>query len=72
MITDQLPPEEYRPSREDLKKAEECLNGVSLDIMPSQSNFYTARYYRTVCDLHIWKREYSKAMHCLKKSHRST
>ena len=55
MITDKLPPEEYRPSPDDLRKAEECLKKVSLDIMPSQSNFYTARYYHTLCDLHIWK-----------------
>ena len=68
IITDKLPPEEYQPSPDDLRKAEECLNRVSLDIMPSQSNFYTARYYRTLCDLHIWKQEYSKAIHYLKKA----
>ena len=32
--------------------------------MPSQSNFYTAKYYRTR-DLHVWKQEYSKAMYNL-------
>ena len=68
MITDKLPPEEYWPSADELRKAEECLNRMSLDIMPDQSNFYTARYYRTLCDLHIWKREYSKAMHYLEKA----
>ena len=34
--------------------------------MPSQSNFYTARHYRTLCDLHIWKKQY--AMRCLEKA----
>ena len=68
LITDELPPEEYWPSPGDLRKAEECLDRVSLDKMPSPSNFYTARYYRTFCDLHVWKREYSKAMHYLEKA----
>ena len=26
------------------------------------------RYYRTRCDLHVWKQEYSKAMYNLKKA----
>ena len=68
LITEKLPPEEYWPSPDDLRKAEECLNSVSLDTMPSQSNFYTARYYRTLCDLHIWKKQYPNAMHCLEKA----
>ena len=68
LITDKLPPEEYWPSPDDLRKAEECLNRVSLDIMPSQSNFYTARYYRTLFDLHVWKKQYPNAMHCLEKA----
>ena len=69
MITDKLPPlEEYWPSPNDLRKAEDCLNCVSLDTMPSQSNFYTAKYYRAFCDLHIWKRQYSMAMHYLEKA----
>ena len=68
MITDELPPKEYWPSPDDLRKAEECLNGVPLDTMPSQSNFYTARYYRSLCDLHIWKQDCPKAMHYLKKA----
>ena len=67
LITDKLPPKEYWPSPDDLRKAEECLSSVSLDIMPSQSNSYTARYYRTLCDLYIWKQEYSEAMHYLEK-----
>ena len=51
LIKDNLPPEEYWPTPDDLRKAEECLNRVSLDAMPDQSNFYTAQYYRTCCDL---------------------
>ena len=68
MITDELPPREYWPSDDDLRKAEECLSRMSLDIMPSQSNFYAARYYRTLCDLHIWKKQYPNAMRCLEKA----
>ena len=70
MITDELPPEEYWPSPDDLRKAEECLNSVSLDTMPSQSTFYTAKYYCTVCDLYIWKENYSEAMCYLEKAKR--
>ena len=64
LITDKLPPKEYWPSPDHLRKAEKCLDRsrVSLHIMPSQSNFYTARYYCVRCDLHIWKKQYSKAM----------
>ena len=68
LITDELPPKEYWHSPDDLRKAEECLNSVSLDIMPSQSNFYTAQYYRTLCDLYIWKQEYPKSMHYLEEA----
>ena len=56
MITDELPPEEYQPSPDDLRKAEKCLKKVSLDTMPDKNNFYTARYYRTLCDLHIYRK----------------
>ena len=65
MITDKLPSEEYWPSPDDLLKAENCLKQ---DTMPSQINAYTARYYRTLCDLHIWKQEYHEAMRCLKEA----
>ena len=70
LITDELPPEEYHPSPNYLRKAEECLNRVSLDIMPNENNFYTARYYRTLCDLHIklWKQQYPEAMCYLEKA----
>ena len=68
MITDELPPKECWPSSDDLRKAEECLNSVSLDMMQNQSNFYTAKYYRSLCDLHVWKRQCPKAMHYLEKA----
>ena len=70
MITDELPQKEYWPSPDDLRKAEECLNSVSLDTMPSQSTFYTAKYYCTVCDLHIWKEQYIQAKQYLEKATR--
>ena len=68
LITDNLPPEEYWPTTDDLSKAEDCLKGVSLDIMPSKANFHVARYYRSLCDLYIWKQQYSEAMHYLQKA----
>jgi len=68
LITDKLPPKEYWPSPDDLRKAEECLNSVPLDTMPSQSNFYTAKYYHAFCDLHMWKHQYSMAIQYLDKS----
>ena len=68
MITDELPPKVYWPSSDDLRKAEECLNSVSLDMMQNQSNFYTAKYYRSLCDLHVWKHQCTMAMHYLEKA----
>ena len=68
LITDQLPPEVRWPSPDDLRKAEECLNRVSLDIMPNQINFYTARYFCTLCELYIWKKQYSKAVYYLEEA----
>ena len=65
LITDKLPPEEYWPSPDDIRKAEECLKR---DKMPSQINAYTARYYRTFCDMHIWKEQYPEAMDYLKEA----
>jgi len=70
LMKDELPPEEYWPSPDDLRKAEDCLKRVSLDTMPSQDNFYAARYYCTCCDLQIWKQQYPKAMQYLKKAKR--
>ena len=77
LITDKLPPKEYWPRPDDLRKAEECLtkaeeclNKVSPNIMPSQKTSYTARYYRTHGDLHIWKHveQCSQAMCYLEKA----
>jgi len=68
LITDKLPSKEYWPSPDDLRKAEDCLNSVSLDKMPSQSNFYTAKYYRSLCDLHVWKHQYPMAIQYLEKA----
>ena len=65
MITDELPPEEYWPSPDDLRKAEVCL---TRDKVPSQINTHKARYYRTFCDLHIWKEQYPEAMDYLNKA----
>ena len=68
LITDKLPPKEYWPSPDDLSKAEDCLKRVSLDIMPSTANFHAARYYRSLCDLYIWKQKYSEAKQYLEKA----
>ena len=68
LMTDDLPPNEYWPSPDDLLKAEECLKNVSLDTMPSQRNFYTVQYYCVLCDLHIWKKQYPEAMRYLRKA----
>ena len=68
LITDKLPPEKCQPSPDDLKKAEECLNRVSLDILRNLSNYYTVRYYCTLSDLHIWKQQYNMAVDYLEKA----
>ena len=68
LITNKLPSKEFQPSPDDLRKAEECLKSVSLDIMPSQSHLYKARYLCTVCDLYIWKHKYPEAMYYLEES----
>ena len=68
LITDKLPPEEYWPSPDDLLKAEECLNSVPLNKMPSLNNYYIVRYYCTLSDLHIWKKLYPEAMHYLEEA----
>ena len=65
LITNKLPSTEYQPSPDDLRKAEECLSRVALDILPSQSNLYKARHFCTVCDLYIWKHKYPEAMYYL-------
>ena len=68
LITNKLPSIEYQPSPDDLRKAEDCLKRVSLDIMSSQSKLYKARYFCTVCDLYIWKHEYPEAMYYLEEA----
>ena len=67
LITDKLPPDEYRLSPDDLVKAEDCLKNVALKIM-CQSDQYKARYYCTVCDLHIWKQDYHNAKYYLEEA----
>ena len=67
LITDKLTPDEYRPSPDDLVKAEDCLKNVALKIM-CQSDQYKARYYCTVCDLHIWKQDYHNAKYYLEEA----
>ena len=68
LITNKLPSMEYHPSSDDLRKADECLKSVSLDIMLSQSNLHKARHLCTACDLCIWKHEYTKAMYYLEEA----
>ena len=58
LISDTLPPEKHWPSPDDLRKAEECLNGVPLHTMPDHSNVYTAKYCCALCDLQIWEKQY--------------
>ena len=36
--------------------------------MPSTANFHAARYYRSLCDLYIWKQKYSEAKQYLEKA----
>ena len=68
LITDELPPKDYWPCPDDLRKAEDCLNSAPLDKMPSLSNSYIARHYRTFCDFQLWKQEYPEAMRYLQKA----
>ena len=67
LIMDKLPPKEYWPSIDDLRKAEDCLKNVSLILM-CQSDQYKARYYCTVCDLYIWKQDYRNAKYNLEEA----
>ena len=64
LLTDELPSEEYHPSKDDLKKAESCLKSASLheNKLPEQANNYKGNYYLTLSDLHLWKEEYLKAV----------
>ena len=67
LIMDKLPPKEYWPSIDDLRKAEDCLKNVSLILM-CQSDQYKARYYCTVCDLYIWKKDCRNAKYNLEEA----
>ena len=65
LITDKLPPEEYWPSPDDLRKAEDCLKSGSPEC---QLNLFLAQYYCTLSDWHIWKHQYSEATPYLEKA----
>ena len=68
LISDKCSLEKYRPSQDDLRKAEECLKQISLDMLPSEDNFYVVRYYEACCDLCLWRGQYSEAIGHLKKA----
>ena len=61
-IMGDLPPEDRRPTEDDLQKAEACLKGVQMEIFPTQVNYYKAQYYLALSDLHLWRQEYSEAI----------
>ena len=63
LITDELPPQEYWPSVDDLKKANLCLEKAALheSKLPDQANEYKGNYYLALSDLHLWKQQYPKA-----------
>ena len=61
IIEDKLPPKALQPSQDDIKKAEQCLNRISVDMLPNQVNPFAALYYRALCDLFLWKQKYSEA-----------
>ena len=61
IIEDKLPPKALQPSQDDIKKAEQCLNRISVDMLPNQVNPFAALYYRALSDLFLWKRKYSEA-----------
>ena len=68
LISDKLPPDEYRPTQLDLKKAKNCLEGVSLDMLPSEVNYYAVNYYNVQCDLCLWEEKHPEAIRCIKKA----
>ena len=67
LISDKLPPEKYWPTKLDLEKAKKCLDGVSLDMLPSEVNFYAVNYYNVHCDICLWNKQYAEAMKYAKK-----
>ena len=68
LISDKYSLQKYRPSQDDLRKAEECLKQISLDMLPSEDNFYVVRYYEACCDLCLWRGQYSEAIGHLEKA----
>ena len=67
LITYKLPPEEYWPTTDDLRKAEECLKSVHVS-PENQISHYKIRYCCTLSDWHIWKQQYSEAKHYLEEA----
>ena len=67
-ISEKLPPEECRPSLEDMHKAKSCLDSVPLNVLPNKNNYYVAEYYLTLSDFHLWQDDYLKAMEFAKKA----
>ena len=61
-IDKKLPPEECRPTLEDMRKAKSCLDSVPLDVLQTKNNYYVAEYYLTLSDFHLWQANYPKAM----------
>ena len=68
LISDRLPAKQYWPTKLDLEKAKKCLDGVSLDMLPNEVNFYAVNYYNAHCDLCLWNDQYSEAMAYVKKA----
>lgn len=68
LISDKLPPEEYWPKEHDLKKAKECLDGLSHDMLPNEVSLYAVNYYSAHCDLCMWNEEYCEAVEYVKKA----
>ena len=50
-----------------MKKAKNCLERVSLEMLPSEVSFYAVNYYIVHCDLCLWNEQYPEAMAYVKK-----
>lgn len=61
IIEDKLPPKALQPTEDDIKKAEQCLNRISVNMLPNEVNPFAALYYRALSDLFLWKQKYSEA-----------
>ena len=68
LISNKLPSEEYWPTQLDLKKAKNCIERVSLEMLPSEVSFYAVNYYIVHCDLCLWNEQYPEAMAYVKKA----